>query len=211
MVFVATSRTFETTDCSILPFNPDSALSLLRFLPDCGLTEFLLPVAPRLVWVWGTAILVLFLPAYLSASGTIGFFVSCFGALLRAFTSLVVLSAALLSLGSGLAAAFDAGLPTALATRGLAGFLTDLDWVFDAGFSIGIFEELLDAFLGAALLDAADAFFAVAVNAGFFAAALFLAEVTTVFITSLPDLPNALFKRALRWLFFIASRPPFLD
>jgi hypothetical protein len=96
-----------------------------------------------------------------------------------------------------------------LATTGLAGFPSDLDWVFDAGFSIGVFAELLDAFLGTALLDAADAFFAVAVNAGFFAAALFLAEVTTVFITSLPDLPNASF-HAGHALVIYYCRPPLL-
>jgi hypothetical protein len=147
------------------------------------------------------------LPTLLFASGTIDFFVSFFGALLRAVNSLTALSAILLSVGSDLAAAFDAGLPTALATRGLAGFLTDLGWVLDAGFSIGVFEELLDAFLGTALLDAADAFFAVAVNAGFFAAALFLAEVTTVFITSLPDLPNAFFHVGIALVIYYCQPP----
>ncbi|MDQ9169080.1 hypothetical protein Q8A64_01515 [Oxalobacteraceae bacterium R-40] len=205
IVFVATSLTFETTGCSILPFNPLSALLLLRFLPDCGLTEFLLSAATDALPDRETTALALSLPALL-AFGETGFFVSFFWVVTGALTSLVTLPAALLTVDAGLLADFEADL----LTDGFACAFVCLDCVSDAGFSIGAFEELLDAFFGAALTVADAAFFAVAVSAGFFAAALFLADVTTVFIASLPVLPNA-FLHVGTALVIIASRPPLFD
>jgi hypothetical protein len=151
-----------------------------------------------------TAVLVLSLPVLL-AFGETGFFVSLSWVVTGALISLATLPAALLAVDTGLLGAFDAGL----LTDGFACAFACLDCVFEAGFSNGAFEELLDAFLGAALTVVDAAFFAVAVNAGFFAAALFLADVTTVFITSLPVLPNA-FRYAGTALVIIASRPLFL-
>ncbi|MGV3740746.1 MAG: hypothetical protein ACO1NO_00365 [Burkholderiaceae bacterium] len=210
IVFVATSLTFETTGCSILPVNPLSALLLLRFLPVCGLTEFLLSAAIEGVPDRDAAVLLLSLPVLLSAFGKIGFFGSfvsfCCG-LAVVFTSLTALLPALFSLVVGLAADFDAGLLAVLLTTGFACALTCLESVFDAGFSNEAFDELLDAFLGVAFAGAA--FFALAVNAGFFAPALFLAEVTTVFITSLPDFPNALFHGGIALVIYYCQPPNF--